>query len=139
MSIGFPTFLSAMAATTALTSILCCSDGGERVTVNERMFLRVGDALMPEGAGCFQTKIPSSGQASSGGGNGDVALQEGAEGDAFVVRVFSNQALLAARSYSVAMLNSGQVDEFTVTTQSGAVYVFRYWGGACADLSSPSP
>ena len=53
--------------------------------------------------------------------------------------VFSNQALLAARSYSVAMLNSGQVDEFTVTTESGAVHVFRYWGGACADLSSPSP
>src|SRR5436190_21870693 len=130
MRLGFSTFLRAMAASMALVSMVCCSDGGERVTVNERMFLRVGDALMPEGAGCFQTKIPSSGQASSGGGNGDVAFQEGPEGDAFVVRVFSDQALLASRSYSVCMLNSGQLDEFTVTTHSGAVYVFRYWGGA---------
>jgi hypothetical protein len=128
-----------MAASVALVCMPSCSGGGEPVTVNERMFLRVGDVLIPKGGGCSWTKIPSMGQTSSGGVDGDISVREGPEGDAFVVRVFSDQELLASRSYGVAMLNSGKLDEFTVSTHSNAVYLFRYWGGVCADLAAPSP
>ena len=48
----------------------------------------------------------------------------------------SDQQLLASRTYGVAMLRSGKLDEFTVTTHSGVVYVLRYWGGTCADLDA---
>jgi len=81
----------------------------------------------------------SSGGEASGGGNGDISVAEGPEGLAFVVRVFSGQELLATRAYTVGMLRSGRVDEFMVTAQSGAVYVFRYWGGSCANLDASSP
>jgi len=49
------------------------------------------------------------------------------------------EVLRAVTPQSHVVLPVLHLDEFTVTTHSGAVYVFRYWGGACADLSSPSP
>ena len=58
-------------------------------------------------------------------------VAEGAVGEAFVVHVFSDHDLLTSRSYDESMLESGQVDQFSVTTHSGAVYTLRYWGGAC--------
>jgi hypothetical protein len=80
--------------------------------------------------------LPGSGGSSSGGGPGEFSVTEGPDGDAFMVRVFSDQQLLASRTYGVAMLRSGRLDEFTVTTHSGAVYVLRYWGGTCPDLDA---
>ncbi len=102
----------------------------------------MGDILVPEGGGCESMKLPSSGGgATTSGGpvSGDISHSEGPEGDAFVVRVFSGQELLATRSYGVAFLESGHSDEFTVSSHSGTVYVFRYWGGSCADLDASSP
>jgi hypothetical protein len=127
----------ASAALVAAVSLSCSS--GEQVVINERMFLREGETLVPKGGGCLWTRLPSSGRSSSGSANGDISVQEGAEGDAFVVRVFSGQQLLQSRSYSAAWLRSGQVDEFDVTTQTSALYLLRYWGGTCADLDASSP
>ncbi|HXN33980.1 MAG TPA: hypothetical protein VN894_19065 [Polyangiaceae bacterium] len=140
-------FLRAMTGLAASLALLSCSGVtgvSESVVVNERMFLRMGDTLVPEGAGCSSTSLPASEGAgassgSSGSGNGDISVTEGAEGNFFVVRVFSGQSLLALRRYTVSMLRSGQVDEFTVASQSGATYVFRYWGGSCTDLDASSP
>ena len=133
--------LLAVVALVAAASTSSCSSGVP-VTVNSRMLLRTGDTLMPEGAGCEWMKLPSSGGgASTSGGpvSGDISHSEGPDGEAFVVRVYSDQELLVTRSYSVAMLQSGQLDEFSVKTHSGAVYVFRYWGGSCTDLDASSP
>jgi hypothetical protein len=127
----------ARAAFIAAVSLSCSS--GEEVVINERMFLREGETLALKGAGCFWMKLPSSSRASSSSGNGDISVQEVAEGDAFVVRVFSGQQLLQSRTYSAAWLRSGQTDEFDVTTQTSALYMFRYWGGTCADLDASSP
>jgi hypothetical protein len=135
------TFFSATrwstAAFIAAISLSCSS--GEQVVINERMFLREGETLVPRGGGCLRMELPSSGRTSSGGGNGDISVHGAGEGDAFVVQVFSGQQLLQSRSYDVAWLRSGQIDEFEVTTQTSAVYLFRYWGGTCADLDASSP
>ncbi len=125
----------ATAALVAAISLSCSS--GEQVVINERMFLREGEALVPKGGGCMSMKLPSSDRASFA--NADISVEEGGEGDAFVVRVFSGQQLLQSRSYDVAWLRSGQIDEFEVTTQTSALYLFRYWGGTCADLDASSP
>jgi hypothetical protein len=127
----------ATAASVAAVSLSCSS--GEQVVINQRMFLREGETLVPKGGGCHWMRLPSSGGASSGSANGDISVQESAEGDAFVVRVFSGQQLLQFRSYDAAWLRSGQVDEFDVTTQSSALYLLRYWGGTCANLDASSP
>ena len=127
----------ATAALVAAVSLSCSS--GEKVVINERMFLREGETLVPKGGGCLWMRLPSSGGGSLGFGHADISVHESAEGDAFVVRVFSEQQLLQTRSYDAAWLRSGQVDEFEVTTQGSALYVFRYWGGTCADLDASSP
>jgi len=95
-------------------------------------------SLKAEGV-CRSLFLPRVGGSPLGAGNGHISVAEGPEGLAFVVRVFSGQELLATRAYTVGMLRSGRVDEFMVTAQSGAVYVFRYWGGSCANLDASSP
>ena len=134
-------FLRVAAGLAGALSLLSCGAADTvPVTVNERMFLRMGDTLISQGGGCMSFALPaSSGGEASGGGNGDISGAEGPEGLAFVIRVFSGQELLATRAYTVGMLRSGRVDEFMVTAQSGAVYVFRYWGGSCANLDASSP
>jgi hypothetical protein len=127
----------ATAAFIAAVSLSCSS--GEQVVINERMFLREGETLVPKGGGCLWMKLPSSGGVSSGTANKDISVEERAEGDAFVVRVYSGQGLLQSRSYDAAWLRSGQVDEFEVTTRTNAIYLLRYWGGTCADLDASSP
>jgi hypothetical protein len=126
----------AVSATAVLGS---CSSGGEPVVVNERMFLLDGSTLTSEGGGCSKLTLPGGGSPQHGGGLGDFSFAEGAEGDAFVVRVYSDDELLASRSYDAVRLRFNQVDEFSVKTHSGAVHVLRYWGGACTPLSAPSP
>src|SRR6185503_12939951 len=120
----------ATAVLVAAVSLSCSS--GEQVVINERIFLRDGETLVPKGGGCVWMKLPTSGGGSSSFGNADISVQERAEGDAFVVRVFSGEQLLQWRSYDAAWLRSGQVDEFDVTTPASALYVLRYWGGTCA-------
>jgi hypothetical protein len=128
-----------MTVPAAALFIASCSSGGEPVVVNERMFLLSGSTLTSEGAGCSNVTLPGGGSPQAGGGLGDFSFAEGPEGDAFVVRVYSDRELLATRSYDEARLHFNQVDEFSVTTHSGAVHVLRYWGGACTPLSAPGP
>ena len=115
-------------------ALLCAScASGDRFTVNEAIFLHVGSGLESRGEGCSQVSLPGSGGASDAGPHaGDFNFTEGPDGDAFLVRVYSDQDLLTSRRYDEAMLASGRVDEFSVTTHAGAVYTLRYWGGACA-------
>jgi hypothetical protein len=122
-----------------VAAIATSACGSDHVVVNERMLLQQGSALVPEGGGCMWTTLPAAVGGALGAGGGDISVAEGAEGDAYVVHVFSDDALLASRSYSAPMLESGQLDEFTVTTHAGSVFVFRYWGGSCADLAAPLP
>jgi hypothetical protein len=52
-------------------------------------------------------------------------------------RIFSESDMLAERRYSEAVLASGRVDEFSVTTHAGVVYTLRYCGGhVCTALAA---
>jgi hypothetical protein len=66
----------------------------------------------------------------------DFEVTEGTNADVVAVQVFSDTELLANRQYDEAMLRSGTVDEFTVTTHAGRSYVLRYWGGSCASFDA---
>jgi hypothetical protein len=66
----------------------------------------------------------------------DFEVIEGEDADVVVVQVFSERELLASRRYNEAILRSGTVDEFAVTTHGSRSYVLRYWGGSCAPLDA---
>jgi hypothetical protein len=110
-----------------------CSMRQDRITINEVAYLHDGQILAFRGGGCTYVLLPGSGGADDRGPRvGDFNVSEGPDGDTYLVRVFSDQELLISRRYDEAMLASGRIDEFSVTTHSGAVYTLRYWGGPCA-------
>jgi hypothetical protein len=101
-------------------------------TVNEAIYLHAGDAMAFRGGGCTFIQLPGSGGASNDGPHpGDFAVTEGPDGDAFMVRVFSDDTLLTERRFDEAQLSSGNVYEVSVTTHSGDAYTLKYWGGTC--------
>jgi hypothetical protein len=110
-----------------------CSSPGDRFTVNEVIYRHDGQTLTFAGGGCTYVSLPGSGGGSDKGPRiGDFNFSEGPDGDSYLVRVFSDQDLLTSRRYDEAMLGSGTVDEFSVTTHIRAVYTLRHWGGPCA-------
>jgi hypothetical protein len=109
-----------------------CSSSTE-VSISSENYLHQGETLKYAGGGCQHLKLPSSGGAKPGQHIGDFNMQEGPDGDTFLVRVFSDDELLATRRYDEPMLQSGKVDEFTVTTHLGSTYTLRYWGGPCSN------
>jgi hypothetical protein len=110
--------------------LISCSSSVD-VSIASETYLHQGDTLKYAGGGCTHVKLPSSGGAAPGRRIGDFNMQEGPDGDGFLVQVFSDAELLTARRYDEAMLRSGSIDEFSVTTHLGSVYTLRYWGGAC--------
>jgi hypothetical protein len=122
----------------ACVALVSCSSG-TRYIVNEQQYMHDGQNLVPAGSGCSDITLPGSGGADNTGPRaGDFNFAEGADGDSYLVRVFSNQVLLVTRRYDEATLASGRVDEFSVTTQGGAVYTLRYWGGPCTAMADAS-
>jgi hypothetical protein len=129
--------IAAALAVLGLSSASCSS--GNRFTVNEAIYRHDGASLSSQGGGCTYVTLPGSGGAGNAGPRvGDFNMAEGPDGDAFLVRVFSDQDLLTSRRYDEAMLASGTVYEFSVTTHGGAVYTLRYWGGPCAQSADGS-
>ena len=123
------------AAALAMTGQLSasCSSHGDRFTVNEIIDRHEGANLVFAGGGCSYVSLPGAGGADDTAPRaGDFNFSEGPDGDSFLVRVFSDDELLTSRRYDEAMLASGKVDEFSVTTHLGVVYTLRYWGGSCA-------
>jgi hypothetical protein len=57
--------------------------------------------------------LPASGEQALGPGLGDISVAAGTEAEAFVVRVFTDDDLLASRSYSEPWLQTSQLDELT--------------------------
>jgi hypothetical protein len=107
-------------------------NGGTHYTVNEAIYLHSGaDSVTFRGGGCSFIQLPGSGGASDGPHPGDFAVTEGPDGDAYLVRVFSDDSLLTERRFDEAQLSSGDVYEVNVTTHSGDVYTLKYWGGGC--------
>jgi len=130
---------AALLAIAGALLVSCSSSASHRFTMNEAFFLHQADSLVPSGSGCISFFLPTDGvgpssSAGSADNTGDFRVDEGVQGDAYVVQVFSGQALLASRRYDEAMLASGRVDEFDVTTGQGAVYTLRYWGSATCAL-----
>jgi hypothetical protein len=124
--------LVAAALIAGSVALASCSSSGQRYTIGEVDYLQQGQTRTFEGGGCTRVLLPASrGLGPSGPGVGDFNVTEGTDGDAFVVRVFSDQELLAMRTYDEATLASGKDDQFSVTTHSGAIYTLRYWFGAC--------
>jgi hypothetical protein len=119
-----------------------CSSGTD-VSIASETYLHKGNSLVYAGGGCEHLKLPGSGGAEPRPRIGDFNMQEGPDGDTFLVQVFSDQDLLALRRYDESMLQSGKVDEFTITTHLGAIYTLRYWGGPCTsppnDLDASLP
>jgi len=110
--------------------LISCSSGVE-VSIASETYLHQGNTLKYAGGGCMHMKLPGSAGAAPARRLGDFNMQEGPDGDSFLVQVFSDDELLAARRYDEAMLRSGSIDEFSVTTHLGSVYTLRYWGGPC--------
>lgn len=106
-----------------------CSPGRTYV-FNEAEFVHEGQTLVPAITGCEDIKLPGSSHVNDPGPHiGDFNTTEGADGDSYVVKVYSDADLLTERRYSEATLAEGTMDEFSVTTHSGAVYTLRFWGG----------
>jgi hypothetical protein len=127
--------LAAVALTGAGMSFLSC--GRDLVSLNERVFVKEADSLNFNGGGCMTMPLGGSRPIASPPVEGsDFEVTEGANADAVVVQVFSDTDLLESRRYDEAMLRSGSVDEFTVTTHAGRSYVLRYWGGSCASFDA---
>ncbi|HTQ48274.1 MAG TPA: hypothetical protein VMI75_36210 [Polyangiaceae bacterium] len=113
----------------ACLALASCSSG-EKYVFNEAEYLHQGQTLVPAGSGCSDVTLPSSGSGADPEAHvGDFNFSEGAEGDSYVVRVYSDADLLTERRYPEAMLAAGDADEFSVTTHGGAVYTLRFWGG----------
>jgi hypothetical protein len=130
------TLLVAGTLMAAVPSIGSCSSAQSHYTVNSVAYLHDGQNLVFRGGGCAFVALPGAGGADNRGPQvGDFNVTEGPDGDAYLVRVFSDQELLALRRYDEAMLASGRVDEFDVTTHARAVYTLRYWGGPCSALA----
>jgi hypothetical protein len=115
---------------------------GTEVSISSETYLHKGDTLKYAGGGCEHLKLPSWSEAGPAPRLGDLNMREGPDGDGFLVTVFSDEELLATRRYDERMLQSGNVDEFKVTTHAGAIYTFRSRGGACSlppnDLAASS-
>lgn len=118
------------------TSIACT--GGASFTLNQVMVLHQGQTLVPAGSGCSSVTLPGSGGADAEPHMGDFNYSEGADGDTYLVSVYTDQDLLTQRRYTAAMLASGTVDSFSVTTHSGAVYTLSFWGGPCTAIYAGS-
>ena len=129
--LGFTGFVVLVAIGMSLPS--CAHD---RVTVNQRMFLREGGRLKYEGGGCSFMELGGSSSAPAPMKGSDFQTTESQDGDVVLEQVFSDTELLASRRYDEAFLNSARVDEFTVKTHAGKDYVLRYWGGSCAPLDA---
>jgi len=131
---GVESALAAIALMAVGTPLSC---GDDRVSVNERIFVKQGASLQYNGGGCITVQL--GGSSSLGPPplvGSDFEVTEGEEANDVVVQVFSDKALLASRRYNEATLWSGAVDEFTVTTHAGGSYLLRYWGGSCAPLDA---
>jgi hypothetical protein len=112
------------------------SCGHDRVTVNQRMFLREGGRLKYQGGGCSSMELGGSSPAPAPMKGSDFQTTESQDGDVVVEQVFSDTELLASRRYDAAFLNSAKVDQVMVKTHAGKDYVLRYWGGSCAPLDA---
>jgi len=129
---------SALAAV-ALTvvGISCVSCGRDLASLNERVFVKEGDSLHFNGGGCMIMQLGDSRPIAPSPVEGsDFEVTEGTNADVVVVQVFSDTELLSSRRYDEAMLRSGTVDEFTVTTHAGRSYVLQYWGRSCASFDA---
>ena len=136
--------LVAVAMTAAGTSLSC---GQDLVAVNDRIFVKAGGTWQYNGGGCMTVQLggssslapsPLGGSSSVGTASqgSDFEVSGGGDANDVVVQVFSDNQLLVTRFYDEAMLRSGTVDEFTVTTHAGGSYMLRYWGGSCAPLDA---
>jgi hypothetical protein len=119
------TWLASAALGCSFIALASCSSspGGYTYAFSQEMWIHQGQAFMPAGAwGCNRVTLPGT---SNGNDQiphiGDFNFTQGDEGDSYVVKVYTDSDLLTERSYSEATLASGKVDEFTVTTHSGAV------------------
>jgi len=117
--------------------VLASCSSGETYKFSQEMWIHQGQALMPAGSwGCNSVTLPGTSDGNDRNPHiGDFNFTQGDEGDSYVVKVYSDSDLLTTRSYSEAALAAGTVDEFNVTTHSGAVYTLRFWGGhVCTPL-----
>jgi hypothetical protein len=127
--------LAAVALTAVGISLVSC--GRDLVGLNERVLVKEGKTLNIHGGGCTTMQLGSSRPIAPSPVEGsDFEVTEGTNADVVVVQVFSDTELLANRQYDEAMLRSGTVDEFTVTTHAGRNYVLRHWGGSCASFDA---
>jgi len=127
-------YVAGAALGVTFVALASCSSG-EKYVFNEAEYLHQGQTLVPAGSGCSDVTLPSSSNGPEGAHVGDFNFSEGAEGDSYVVRVYSDADLLTERRYPEAMIAAGDVDEFSVTTHAGAVYTLRFWGGR--DCTAP--
>jgi hypothetical protein len=130
-----PRWLASAALGCSFIVLASCSSE-DKYVVNQAEWIHQGQALVPVGAwGCSKITLPGTSNGGPTAHVGDFNFTEGDDGDSYVVKVYTDSDLLTERSYSEATLAAGTVDEFSVTTHSGAVYTLRFWGGhVCTPL-----
>ena len=117
--------------------VLASCSSQDTYKFSQSEWIHQGQALVPAGAwGCNDITLPGTSHVDDPGPHiGDFNFTEGDDGDSYVVKVYTDSDLLTVRSYSEATLAAGTVDEFSVTTHSGALYTLRFWGGhVCTPL-----
>jgi hypothetical protein len=84
----------------------------------------------------LEKRGPEASGRSGPGGSRDLVVNHSMAGDSFLVVVTSDDRELARRKYGEKRLESGERDEFSVTTRAGRTYELAYWGGHKCDSSS---
>ncbi len=115
-----------------------------QVNMNERVFKRDPDGFRVQSLACYLLSEgsgwagSSSGGSSLGGGADDFSQNTTAEHGVLTVEARSDDRLLFRRQYDTAFARSGRVDEFTVMTNKGDEYRFRYWGSDDCQAGGPT-
>jgi hypothetical protein len=124
------------ATVVACLGLAACVPGtrGDEITMNERIYRRGPEGLVRMGLACYLLE-GGSGESAVGGGSEDFSYKAVSARGVLTVEVRSRQSLLAERRYDHTFAISGIPDEFTVLTNAGDEYRFRYWGSRDCDIA----
>lgn len=127
----------------ACAGLLLCTLGvgcGNDLFVMGELYEIVGETRKFALSSCtpFDERGPVPVSESGMGGSRDIVVAQRMAGDSFLVVVTSDEAELTRRKYGEKQLESGERDEFTVTTHAGRTYELAYWGGRKCDAEPPA-
>jgi hypothetical protein len=126
----------------ACAGLLLCTLGGcgDDLYVMGELYEIEGEMRKHALSSCtpFDERGPVPHGRGGPGGSRDLVVEQRMAGDSFLVVVTSDDDEIARRKYGATQLESGERDEFRITTRAGRVYELVYWGGRQCDASPES-